>query len=152
MPVSLLTDEQERRYGRYYGEPSPEQLARYFHLDDADRDLIGRRRGDHMRLGFTVQLGTVRFLGTFLDDPTEAPPGAVKVLARQLDITGTEPLVRYAASERRRDHTIEIRERYGYRLFAEPSAQWRLFRWLYALCWTGTDRQVPCSTGRRLGW
>ena len=140
MPVSLLTDEQERRYGRYYGEPSPEQLARYFHLDDADRDLIGRRRGDHMRLGFAVQLGTVRFLGTFLDDPTEAPPGAVAVLARQLDITSTEPLVRYAASERRRDHTIEIRERYGYRLFAEPSAQWRLFRWLYALCWTGSDR------------
>jgi TnpA family transposase len=140
MPVSLLTDAQERRYGRYYGEPSPEQLARYFHLDDADRDLIGRRRGDHMRLGFAVQLGTVRFLGTFLDDPTEAPPGAVEALARQLDITGTEPLVRYAASERRRDHTIEIRERYGYRLFAEPSAQWRLFRWLYALCWTGTDR------------
>jgi TnpA family transposase len=141
MPVSFLTEEQERRYGRYCGEPSPEQLARYFYLDDADRDLISQRRGNHMRLGFAVQLCTVRFLGTFLDNPTEVPPGAAGVLAKQLGITdAADPLVRYLSSERRRDHTVEIRERQGYRIFAEPSRQWRLLRWLYALCWTGTDR------------
>jgi len=28
---------------------------------------------------------------------------------------------------------------YGYRDFSNTRAQWRLLRWLYALCWTGTD-------------
>ncbi|HYD55851.1 MAG TPA: DUF4158 domain-containing protein, partial [Burkholderiales bacterium] len=140
MPVSFLTAEQERRYGRFNGVPTQEQLDRYFHLDDADLTMIRRRRWDHMRLGFAVQLGTVRFLGTFLVDPTEVPIAVATTLAQRIGIADPGCLARYREGTARWQHAAEIRQAYGYREFTVPSAQWRLLRWLYALCWTGTDR------------
>ena len=140
MPVSFLTAEQERRYGRYAGEPSTDQLARHFHLDDADRELAIAKRWDHMRLGFAIQLGTVRFLGTFLDDPVDVPTGVAGDLARQLGITDVGCLPLYREGRARWQHAREIRAAFGYREFTDPFVHFRLARWLYALCWTGTDR------------
>jgi Domain of unknown function (DUF4158) len=42
-------------YGRYAAGPLDQAvLERFFFLDDADRDLVAKRRGDHSRLGFGV--------------------------------------------------------------------------------------------------
>jgi len=69
MAASFLTAAQRDRYGRYPDVVTPNDLSRCFHLSDDDRAQIMSCRGHHNRLGFALQLSTVRYLGTFLDDP-----------------------------------------------------------------------------------
>jgi TnpA family transposase len=117
------------------------QLARYFHLDDEDRLLIAQRRGKHNRLGFALQIGTLRFLGTFLTDPVNVPVGVIAYMASQLNIAHQQCVVRYAERvQTQQDHAQEIRQRYGYKEFSERRGGFALMRFLYARVWVGTER------------
>jgi TnpA family transposase len=140
MPVDFLSDAQAARYGCYTVEPEPAQLGRYFYLDDADRSVMRPLRGDSLRLGFALQLGTVRFLGTFLADPTVVPLGVLAFVSQQLALSATLDLTAYRAGSARFVHMRMIQQHYGYRDFHDQPHHFHLVRWLFTRAWLSPER------------
>jgi Domain of unknown function (DUF4158) len=117
---------------------SGDELAEFFFFDERDRRLIGRRRRGSNRLGFAVQLATVRYLGRFLEDPAAVPEPAVRFAAHELEIPYVS-LAGYAASKPRWAHQAEIRAEYGYREFGDRAVQRELVEWLQARAWVSAE-------------
>ena len=88
MPTNFLSEEQRRRFGRFTEDPDEGQLAGSFLLDQTARRRAMAARGARNRIGWAVQLGTIRYLGTFLDNPEEVPAVVTSYVAEQL---GLEP-------------------------------------------------------------
>lgn len=140
MPVDFLTEQQQKSYGSYAEEPSPAQLTKYFHLDEADHAVVDQHRGDHNRLGYALQLCTVRFLGTFLTNPVQVPDGVKAYLGAQLGID-VACLPRYMdRRDTRMEHALEIKTRHGFKDFGTQPEHWRLLRWLYERAWLTGER------------
>lgn len=151
MPVSFLTSTQREQYCNYPEEISTEAIGRHFHLDDEDLRWIASKRRDSSRLGYALQLATVRFLGAFLDDPTAVPGPVVQSVAKQIGVSDSSCLDAYKKTEQRWRHTSEIRQRHSYLEFQARGVQFRLGRRLCAQCWTGTDRPSVLFEQAR-GW
>lgn len=141
MPVEFLSDEEAARHGRYPGPPSRAELERFFFLDDADKALIAKRRGDHNRLGFSLVLTTARYVGTFLADPLDVPNVVFEYLAEQLQIADPSCVKRYTERAKTRfEHQWEIQRAEGLKDFAAAAAE--------LVAWMDARRGRP-GTGRR---
>ncbi len=132
------------------GAPSRTELERFFFLDDADQELIEGERRSHNRLGFAAQLTTARYLGVFLDDPTDVPAEVVDYLAEQLGIADASALKAYGERENTRlAHVRELRKVLEYTEFAEAEAELRV--WVDARAWT-TGEGPKALFDASVGW
>jgi hypothetical protein len=121
-----------------------------------------RRRGDVNRLGFAVQLGTVRYLGRFLENSAVAPAQVVGWTAREIGVAASTDLAGYGEGEWRWEHQAEIRRTYDYRPFSAPGVEPELVEWLRARAWVTAEssrslfaRASEFLMGRRIllpGW
>lgn len=138
MPVNFLTEDQRRRCGRSNAVPDETQLGGFFHLDADARRRAMAAHGPRNQLGWAVQLGTARFLGRFLVDPTDVPAAVATYVAAQLGLDAAQ-LKGYGDKQARWDHQAQIRELYDCTTFGRW--QWfALARWLYMRAWLAGER------------
>ena len=113
-------------------EPTPDQLAECFYLSTEDKRLILEQDEAHNRLGMGIQLGVLRFLGMFLDNPTDVPRVIVMTIASQLEITNFRILKRYLKRRQTRfDHRTKLRAYLGLKTFDRLEIL-HLLRFVYA--------------------
>lgn len=142
MPFEFLTDDHLNRYAHYNDDPVPDALGKHFYLEPNDLKLINKTREPHNRLGLAVQLCTLRYLGTFLTDPTDVPRVVVQTVAHQLGMTDTRTFRRYLERRSTRfEHAKLVRDHLGYTEFSGAEAL-RLMRWLYAKLLIGDERPI----------
>ncbi len=109
-----------------------------------------------------MQLGTVRYLGRFLENPAAVPAQVVRWTAREIGVSASLDLPGYGEGELRWSHQAEIRRIYGYRPFSSEGVEPELVEWLRARAWaTGESsralftRASKLLMGRRIllpGW
>ena len=123
MPVSFLSSAQRAKYACYPDNLPSDLITNHFFLDDQDRERIARKRGNANRLGYAIQLSTVRFLGTFINNLMDIPQAVLERIASQINISNAKDhLSNYQASEKRWRHNVEIRKLYGCREFTEKKS------------------------------
>ena len=87
MSKGFLTAAERHRLSSYPEEISSEDLGRFFTLTPSDLVLVEQQRGDYNRLGFALQLCTLRSLGFLPDNLLEPPPAVMKLLTHQLGLS-----------------------------------------------------------------
>jgi Domain of unknown function (DUF4158)/Sulfatase-modifying factor enzyme 1 len=129
VPVGFLSDAERERLDSFPAQVVPGDIETHFTLSRADRRQVPRTGSPANRLGFALQLGTLRFLGFCPDDLGTAPVAVVAFMARQLDVAPAE-LARYGRrGQARTEHLRLIRRHLGFRK-ATAGDLTRLETWL----------------------
>src|SRR5260370_36237293 len=113
MPI-FLTESERKRLRGFPEDISPEDITAFFTLSATDMEQVEKQRGDHNRLGVSLQLCALRYLGFSPNDITTIPLQIVSYVSKQL---GVDPSVLKLYGERMQtqsDHLQEIQKYFGF--------------------------------------
>ena len=95
-------------------EIDDDTLRKYFTLTKPDLEQVAQCRGPTNRLGFAVQLCTLRSQGYFLPDTSDVPDSVVEMMGSQLGLLPIS-LKSYPQNEKTRfEHLDRIRQHLGF--------------------------------------
>lgn len=114
----------ERQRSVLFDLPTDEaSILQHYILADDDLEIIRSRRRARNQFGFALQLCALRFPGRLLTPGETIPEPVTKFLAAQLGLN-PDDLIDYAhRAETRREHLIELRSIYDYRMFSGRGAR-----------------------------
>ncbi len=130
MSTSFLTAAERERWQRFPETIPQDDLAVYFLLSADDQREVNRQREPFNRLGYALQLCTLRYLGFVPTDFTATPEVVVTFVAEQLGMT-PRVLALYDNRETQSDHRRHVRTYVGFRP-ATPMDVYALQTWLLA--------------------
>jgi TnpA family transposase len=118
MPGQFLSQLERERLQSFPLDLTDKELITFFTFSKKDLTQIKKRSGDHNRIGFALQLGTLRYLGFVPDDLTQLPSIVVNYVAEQLNVS---PSVLSDYGERPQTRTNQLQEIQDYLGFRKPS-------------------------------
>jgi TnpA family transposase len=132
MPVQLFTEAERSRRNCFPEAIASADLVTFFTLSERDMASLPQSSAAHNRLGYALQLCSLRFMGFVPDDLTSAPPEAVAYVAQQLAVDPAGLPAYGARAQTRQDHLQAVQAHLGYRKVrsedVETLAQWLLER------------------------
>src|SRR4051812_32538701 len=87
MTVVFLSEAERERLNSFPSDIPPDDLTSFFTLTDADKQQLPIKSSSANRLGFALQLCTLRYLGFCPDTVAPAPLPAVIYVASQLGVS-----------------------------------------------------------------
>jgi hypothetical protein len=117
---------------------SEPDLVRHWTLDRVDLAAVERRRGDHNRLGFALQLCACRYPGRLLRPGEAIPEAALRLVAEGVGADAAA-LADYARRpQTRREQLDALRDAFGFRMFGQGHRQ-EIVTWLLPVALATTD-------------
>jgi TnpA family transposase len=104
----LLSPAQRLQFTEIPASITAREIASYYTFSNEDLRIIKEHRQPHNRLGFTVQLGYLRFPGRVWNLAELVPLATLNYIAAQLKL---DPVIIIEYSQRdpaRREHLVEI--------------------------------------------
>ena len=115
MSKGFLTADQREQLSTYPKELSNTNIGRFFTLTPTDLLKVSQQRGDHNRIGFALQLCTLRYLGFIPSNLLDAPQTVVRLLAHQLGVSPQAINVYGEREQTKSNHLLQIMPYEGYR-------------------------------------